>query len=124
MPRVNRIFLGLVLVLATIPVVNLLGGDLGGLVTVMQQAMPSEVRSGDIVTVTGYALDADHVKEVYLTDGEKDYRVEVIEQGNVALRFRVPAKIPAGQMRLAVIVAGRDDLLEQPVFLKILPSVG
>src|SRR5579863_9125308 len=124
MPRTNRIFLSLVLVLCTIPVVKLLGGDLGGLVTVMQQVMPSVVRSGDVVTVTGYALDAKHVKEVYLTDADNDYRVEIIEQGNVALRFRVPAKIPAGQMRLAVIVVGRDDLLEQPVFLKILPSVG
>ena len=124
MPRTNKIFLGLVLVLFTIPVLNLLGGDLGGLVTVMQQATPSVVRSGDVVTVTGYALDVNHVKEVYLTDGDNDYRVEIIEQGNVALRFRVPAKIPAGQMRLAVIVVGRDDLLEQPVFLKILPSVG
>ena len=124
MPRTNRIFLSLVLVLCAIPVVKLLGGDLGGLVTVMQQVTPAVVRSGDVVTVTGYALDDKHVKEVYLTDADNDYRVEIIEQGNVALRFRVPAKIPAGQMRLAVIVVGRDDLLEQPVFLKILPSVG
>ena len=124
MPRMNRIFLSLVLVLTTIPVLTLLGADLKGMVTVMQQVTPSEVRSGDVVLVTGFALDAKHVKEVYLTNGETDFMVEIVDQSESALRFKVPAKVPAGQMRLAIIVAGRDDLLEQPVFLKILPSVG
>ncbi len=124
MAKINRIFLVLVLVLAAIPVVRLLGGDLSGSVTVMQQVTPAEARGGDVVTVTGYALDASHLKEVYLTDGQQDYRLEIVEQGNVAVRVRIPAKIPAGQLRFAIIVASRPDLLEQPVFLKILPALG
>ena len=83
--------------------------------------IPSEVRSGGVVTVTGYALDAKHVKELYLTNGENDFRVEILEQNDAAIRFQVPAKVPTGVLRLAIIVAGRDDILEQPVFLKILP---
>ena len=124
MPKINRIFLGVVTVLAAIPLMKVAGGDLGGYVTVMQQVMPGEARSGDIVTVTGYALDADHLKEVYLTNGEMDFRVEIVEQGNVAVRVRIPARIPAGRLTFAIVVASRPDLLEQPVFIKILPSLG
>jgi len=124
MPRVNRVFLSVVLVLSTLPFLKLLGGDIGGFVTAMQQVIPGEARSGDIVTVTGYALDDRHVKELYLTNGDNDYRAEILEQNNVALRFKVPPKVPAGVVRLAIVVAGRDDILEQPVFLKILPPVG
>jgi len=124
MPRVNRIFLSVVFVLSTLPFVKLLGSDIGGFVTAMQHVIPGEARSGDIVTVTGYALDDKHVKELYLTNGDNDFRAEILEQSNVALRFKVPPKVPAGVMRLAIVVAGRDDVLEQPVFLKILPPVG
>jgi hypothetical protein len=123
MPRVNRVFLTAVLVSSTLPLLKLSGGDIGGFVTAMQQVIPGEARSGDIVTVTGYALDEKHVKELYLTNGDNDFRAEILEQNNVALRFKVPAKVPAGVMRLAILVAGRDDILEQPVFLKILPPV-
>jgi hypothetical protein len=123
MPHANRVFLGLVLVSSTIPLLKLVGADLGGLVTVMQQVIPGEARSGDIVTVTGYALDDKHVKELYLTNGDGDYRVEILEQNTNAIRFKVPGKIPAGVMRLAVVVADRKDILEQPVFLKILSAV-
>ena len=124
MAKINRVFLGLVLILAAIPLMKLTGGDLGSFVTVMQQVMPGEARAGDIVTVTGYALDADHLKEVYLTNGQTDFRAEIVEQGNVAVRVRIPAKIPAGRMTFAIVVASRPDLLEQPVFIKILPSLG
>lgn len=124
MPRVNRVFLTAVLVLSTLPLLKLSGGDIGGFVTAMQQVIPGQARSGDIVTVTGFALDEKHVKELYLTNGDNDFRAEILEQNNVALRFKVPPKVPAGVMRLAILVAGRDDILEQPVFLKILPPVG
>ena len=124
MPRVNRVFLSLVLVLSAVPFLKLFGGDIGGFVTAVHQVIPGEARSGDIVTATGYALDAKHLKELYLTTGDNDFRVEMVEQSDVAIRFKVPGKIPAGVMRLAIVVAGRDDILEQPVFLKILPALG
>jgi hypothetical protein len=76
------------------------------------------------VTVTGAARDASHVKEIYLTDGERDYRMEILEQTNVAVRLRVPAKTPAGPMRFAIVVVSRLELLEQPALLKILAAVG
>jgi hypothetical protein len=59
-----------------------------------------------------------------LTNGDLDYRVEILEQNNVAVRLRVPLNIPAGQMRFGIVVTTRPELLEQPVFLKILPAAG
>ncbi|MBV9400237.1 MAG: hypothetical protein JO062_19820 [Bryobacterales bacterium] len=120
----NRIFLSMVLVLCTLPLLKLFGANIGGFVTVMQQVIPGEARSGDVVTVTGYALDDKHVMAVYLTNGQNDFGVEILEQNTVALRFKVPANIPSGVMRLAIVVNGRSDILEQPVFLKILPEAG
>ena len=80
----------------------------------MDQVMPTQARPGEVVTVTGYALDAAHVKEIYLTTGEIDYRVEILEQGDTAVRLRVPAKIPSGQMRFALIVASRPRYSNNP----------
>ena len=124
MPRVYRVFLTLVLLLTAIPVVSLAWKGTGARVTVMQQVTPSEARPGDIVLVTGYALEPERVREVYLTDGASDYRVEILEQCDTAIRFRVPERIPPGQMRLTARIAGYSALLDQPVFLKILDPVG
>jgi len=124
MTRFHRVFLVLVALLAAIPFAQFAGAALGNDVTVMQGVTPTEARPGDVVTVTGAALDASHVKEIFLTDGELDYRMEILEQNNVAARLRVPPNIPAGQMRFAIVVASRLELLEQPVRLKILPAVG
>jgi hypothetical protein len=123
MTRIHRIFLGSVLLLAAVPFVQFAGATLRtGDFTVLQAVTPTEARPGDVVTLTGLALDAGHLKEVYLTNGELDYRLEILEQNTVAVRLRVPANIPVGQMRFAIVIATRPELLEQPVFLKILPA--
>lgn len=125
MTRIHRIFLVLVALLAAIPLAQIAGAALGsGNVTVLQGVMPTQARPGDIVTVTGFALGPDRLKEIYLTDGVVDYRVEMLEQNNVAVRLQVPAKIPAGQWRFAIVVVSRPEMLEQPVLLKVLPAVG
>jgi hypothetical protein len=125
MRHIHRIFLGLVLLLAAIPLVQFAGATLRtGDFTVMEAVIPTEARPGDVVTVTGFALDADHLKEIYLTNGQLDYRVEILEQNNIAVRLRVPAGVPAGQMRFAIVVGIRPELLEQPVLLKIIPAAG
>ena len=68
-------------------------------ITFLQQVMPTEARLGDVVTVTGVALDARHFKEIYLTNGEVDYRVEILEQSYLAVRLRAPAKSPLQERR-------------------------
>ena len=125
MTRIHRILLALVVLLAAILLAQFAGAALRNSdVTVLQGVMPTVALPGDVVIVTGFALGPDRLKEIYLTNGEVDYRVEVVEQNDLAVRLRVPAKIPAGQMRFAIVVVSRPELLEQPVLLKILPAVG
>ncbi|HEY6340295.1 MAG TPA: hypothetical protein VIY49_02290 [Bryobacteraceae bacterium] len=125
MTSIHRIFLGSVLLLAAVPFVRFAGAALRiGDLTMLQGVIPTEARPGDVVTVTGFGLDNNHLKEIYLTNGELDYRVEILEQNNVAVRLRVPVNIPAGPMRFAIVIATRPELLEQPLFLKILPALG
>ena len=125
MTRIHRILLALVVLLAAILLAQFAGAALRNSdVTVLQGVMPTVALPGDVVIVTGFALGPDRLKEIYLTNGEVDYRVEIVEQNDLAVRLRVPAKIPAGQMRFAIVVVSRPELLEQPVLLKILPTVG
>jgi hypothetical protein len=124
MRDIKRISLIVTPFLAAMSFGHLGAAALDSKVTCMDQVMPTQARPGEVVTVTGYALAAAHVKDIYLTTGEIDFRVEILEQSDTAVRLRVPAKIPSGQMRFALIVASRPEILEQPVFLKILPAVG
>jgi hypothetical protein len=120
MRRVHGTFVLMVAILISIPVVQLFA-TLPGMAVMIQQVTPQEARPGDVVVGTGYALDASHVLELYLVDTNQiSYRAEIVEQMEGAVTFRVPAKIPAGQMRLAVKVAGYATPLEQTVFLRIL----
>jgi hypothetical protein len=84
----------------------------------MQQVNPEEALPGQTVIVTGQALDSANVRDVYLIDAKKDYRVEILDQTDMVLRFRVPS-IPAGRMRLASVAPGFAELIEQSVFLTV-----
>jgi hypothetical protein len=119
MTRVHGTFVLMVAILITIPMVQLFA-TLPGMAVTIQQVMPQEARSGDLVVATGMALGASHVLELYLVDvNQISYRAEIVDQMDAALRFRVPAKIPAGEMRLAVKILGQANLLEQPATLRI-----
>ena len=130
MLRVHRIFLMLVLVLAAIPVVRLCAwkgvGEIGPMI---QRVTPSETVAGGTVTVTGFQLDSKHVREVYLTGREagseigSSYQADILRQTDFEITFRVPAAVPSGDMCIALKIAGRTELVEQPVFLKIVEPV-
>ncbi|HEY4362246.1 MAG TPA: hypothetical protein VGN17_14820 [Bryobacteraceae bacterium] len=119
MTRIHGTFVLIVVVLMSIPMVQLFA-TLPGLAVAIQQVMPQEARVGDVVTATGYGLDAAHVEELYLVDSQQiSYRTQIVEQMDGAIFFKVPPKTPAGQLRLAVKLAGRPTLLEQTVFLTV-----
>jgi hypothetical protein len=100
---------------------------LAGIVMYAQQAMPrmtsvepDSAKAGDILTVSGEHLDKGEVAELYLTDGKKDTKVQVIEQGASAIKFKVPDKATAGRFALMVLTGGKDPkLIEQPVKVTI-----
>ena len=121
MQRIHRIFLTTVLFLAAVPVASLLAFRIPVTpVAVMEQIAPEAAMPGETVMVTGYGLDASNVREVYLIFGKIEYGVAILEQTNTVLRFRVPADAPTGTMRLAAMLAGRAELMEQPVVLMVL----
>jgi len=121
MQRVHKVFLYAGFLLAAIPVARLLAWRIPSTlpITVMQQVIPEEAAPGQTVMVTGYALDATNVRDVYLIDARTEYRVEILDQANRALHFRVPS-VPAGRMRLASIAPGYAELMEQSVFVTVL----
>ena len=86
----------------------------------MTSVEPDSAKAGDILTVNGEHLAKGEVVELYLTDGKKDTKCQVIEQGATAIKFKVPDKATAGRLALMVLTGGKDPkLIEQPVKVTI-----
>lgn len=121
---VHRTFLVLVLALTAVPAWKLFATLPSPAVTI-EQVIPAEARAGEVVTVTGYALDPAHVQELYLID-EDDiaYKAEIVYESGTALRFRVPPKTPAGWLRIVVKAPDRARLIDQMTYLKVLDPEG
>ncbi len=121
---VHRTFLTFVLVLSMIPAWKLFATLPAQAVTI-DQVFPAEARAGDVVTVTGFALDQAHIQELYLlSEDDSAFKVEILYESGTALRFRVPQKAPAGWMRIAVRAPGRGEVIDQMAYLKVLDPVG
>src|ERR1035441_5430512 len=80
-----------------------------------QQAMPRMVsvdppngKTGDVITITGENLQKALVSKVYLTDGKNDLIVEVTDQTDTAIKFKIPAKVAASRLALMILRAGPD----------------
>ena len=91
-----------------------------------QQAMPRMIsvdppngKKGEVITVTGENLQKDLVSKVYLTDGKTDLIVEITEQTDTSIKFKIPVKA-AGRLALMILTTGKDaKYIEQPVKLTI-----
>ncbi len=76
---------------------------------------PGSGKTGDTVGAAGEAIDKARVDELYLTDGTNDVKVQILEQTDSAIKFKVP-KIKAGRYSLMLRTKGPDvKLLEQPI---------
>jgi len=89
---------------------------------VFREVAPFEARIGQTVTAKGENLGADRVKELYLTNGDVDIRVEVVEQNNAEIRFKMPDSTQPGKYRVA-IVNEEGVLLDQPVFVRVVDGI-
>jgi hypothetical protein len=86
----------------------------------MKSVEPATAKTGEVVKVLGDYLDKTRVAEVYLTRGNTDIKVEIVEQTAEFIRFKVPGQAAAGRYQLMFLTAGTDPkLLEQPVFLLV-----
>lgn len=81
---------------------------------------PMNGRAGDTIGATGESIDASKVEELYLTDGTNDIRVEMIEQTETLIKFKIPANVKPGRYSLMIKTKGPEPkLLEQPVKLTV-----
>lgn len=86
----------------------------------MKSVEPATAKAGDVVKVVGDSLDKTRVTEVYLTKGNTDLKVQIVEQTAEFIRIKVPAAVVPGRYQLMFLMAGPDPkLLEQPVFLVV-----
>lgn len=82
----------------------------------MKSVEPANGKVGDELTVAGENLDSKFVKEVYLTDGKNDVKLEVTQQTTEAIKIKIPAKAKPGRYALMVLTAEKvPKYIEQPV---------
>jgi len=85
----------------------------------MISADPDSGKKGDIITITGENLGKAHVAKVYLTDGgdgSKDVEVQITEQTDTTIKFKIPAKVPNARPALLILTTTKpQQLIEQPV---------
>ncbi|MGA2588379.1 MAG: IPT/TIG domain-containing protein [Bryobacteraceae bacterium] len=81
---------------------------------------PGNGKAGDEITVAGENLAKAQVAKVYLTDGTHDLAVELTEQADTSLKFKIPAKAVPGRFALMLLTTGKEPkLIEQPVKLTV-----
>jgi hypothetical protein len=81
---------------------------------------PDTGKVGDQLTVEGENLDKASVKDLYLTDGQTDYKMQIVEQSATSIQFKIPASAKPGRFNLMVLTGGAEPrLIEQPVKVNI-----
>ena len=90
----------------------------------MRTVNPETVKAGDIATVSGEYLDKSRVAEVYLTNGTVDIKVQILEQTDSAIKFKVPEKAQPGRYHLMVLMTDEPPkLIEEPARLTVVGEV-
>jgi hypothetical protein len=60
------------------------------------------------------------VAEVYLTTGEDNFKLQIVNQAETKVEAKVPASVKPGRLRLMVLTAGVEpQFLEQPIMVEI-----
>jgi hypothetical protein len=86
----------------------------------MTSVEPTTAKAGVEVTVAGENLDKANIAEVYLSDGDKDLKVQVTEQTATSVKFKIPDTIKPGRFSLVVLTTTKPaKLIDQPVKLTI-----
>jgi len=82
----------------------------------MKTVEPGNGKVGDELTVAGENLDTKFVREVYLTDGKNDIKVEVTQQTSETIKLKIPPRAKPGRYSLMVLTTEKPPkLIEQPV---------
>jgi hypothetical protein len=79
---------------------------------------PDTGKKGDVVAVKGENLGKKSIGELYLTDGKNDTKVEISDQSDAEIKFKVPDVKP-GRYHLVTLSANKSSMIEQPVVLAV-----
>ncbi|HXK04987.1 MAG TPA: IPT/TIG domain-containing protein [Verrucomicrobiae bacterium] len=86
----------------------------------MSSVTPASGRVGDVMVVQGTNLDRDNVAALYLTDGQTDVKVPIIEQTATSIKFKIPPEAKPGRLSLMVLSKGTDPkLIQEPVKITV-----
>ena len=80
---------------------------------------PDSGKVGDMVVAKGESLDKSAIGELFLTDGKIDTKVEIADQSEKEIKFKVPAAAKAGRYRLMIVTPKKDSAIEQPVMFTV-----
>ncbi|MCC7237335.1 MAG: hypothetical protein IT163_18660 [Bryobacterales bacterium] len=119
--RIKAAFIPIMVVvfLAALVIPFAAAADADNPIPMMRRAEPAVVKAGEIVTVFGESLDKSKVADVYLTTLSKQVAVEILEQTEAFIKFRVPAKTDPGRYNPAILMVKEPMLLVQPVILTV-----
>ncbi len=70
-------------------------------------------------TAAGENLVKDLVKDLYLTNGKDDIKVQIVTQTGEAIQFKVPANTKPGRYSLMILTGDGKQFIEQPVKMTI-----
>ncbi len=96
--------------------------DTNNSVPMMRRVEPAVVKAGEVATVFGESLDKSKVADLMLTTVSKQVSVEILEQTESFIKFRVPANLEPGKYNPAVLMVREPMLLVQPVILTVEPA--
>jgi len=80
---------------------------------------PLTAKVGDVATATGEGIDKTKIDALYLTDGTNDFKVEVVEQSDTQIKFKVPKAKPGRYSLMVRTKESPPKLLEQPVKMEV-----
>jgi len=81
---------------------------------------PDTAKAGDVISVTGEGMDSRNVDALYLTNDSEDFQVQIVEQQEKLIKFKVPSGVKAGRWSLMLRTKGTEPkLLEQPVKITV-----
>jgi hypothetical protein len=77
---------------------------------------PGNGKVADVLTVSGENLGKAAVAKLFLTDGKNDIPVEIVDQADAAIKFKLPEKSGGARWSLMLLTTGKEPkLIEQPV---------
>jgi len=87
---------------------------------IMRAVNPESVKAGETATVSGEYLDKSRVADLFLTTGQTDVKLVILEQSATEIKFKVPEKAAAGRYSLMVmLISAQPKLIEEPVRLTV-----